>query len=112
MEENNIISLFEQVGAIVKGHYILSSGRHSEDYVDKDTILRDPRYLMMLAGEMALRIRHLQFTVVCGPYWGGGMLAQAVGIALELNLGRRVTIAAIKANSGGFRHGLDGRVAE
>lgn len=86
-------SWFEQVGAIKRGHFILSWGRHSEIEIDKEPILSNPHYLWLLATHLALRIRNVDFQVICAPTFGGAMLASAVGMALDVNLGRKVSIA-------------------
>ena len=61
----------------------------------------------MIAAKMALAVREIQFEVICGPYFGGGMLAQAVAIALDMFSDRLVTIAAIEADGEKLRHGHD-----
>jgi len=65
-------------GALVQGHFRLSSGRHSDRFVQKFRILEDPVLLEGVARELADRFRSLDPTIVVGAAVGGILLAYEV----------------------------------
>ncbi len=64
-----------QRGALLEGHFRLSSGRHSNRFVQKFRILEDPALLEPVARAIADRFRALEPTVVVGAAVGGILLA-------------------------------------
>jgi|SRR5579862_836713 len=71
-------SALEQRGALLQGHFRLSSGRHSDRFVQKFRILEDPVLLESVARELAERFRSLHPTIVVGAAVGGILLAYEV----------------------------------
>lgn len=69
-------------GALLNGHFRLSSGRHSERFVQKFRILEDPRLLEPLARELAEHFAPARPTVVVGAAVGGIILGYEVARAL------------------------------
>ncbi len=65
-------------GAILEGHFRLSSGRHSDRFVQKFRILEDPRVLEPVGSAIADRFRMLKPTVVVGAAVGAIVLAYEV----------------------------------
>jgi orotate phosphoribosyltransferase len=65
-------------GALLGGHFRLSSGRHSDRFVQKFRILEDPVLLERVAQALAARFRELTPTVVVGAAVGGILLAYEV----------------------------------
>lgn len=65
-------------GALLTGHFRLSSGRHSDRFVQKFRILEDPRLLEPVARAIAERFRALAPTVVVGAAVGGILVAYEV----------------------------------
>jgi len=41
--DEQLLELFEHSGALLTGHFLLSSGKHSDRYVEKFNLLRRPR---------------------------------------------------------------------
>jgi orotate phosphoribosyltransferase len=76
--EFDLRSALAQRGALLDGHFRLSSGRHSDRFVQKFRILEDPVLLEMVAREIAARFRSLRPTVVVGAAVGGILLAYEV----------------------------------
>jgi orotate phosphoribosyltransferase len=76
--EFDLRSALAQRGALLDGHFRLSSGRHSNRFVQKFRILEDPTLLEMVAREIAGRFRALRPTVVVGAAVGGILLAYEV----------------------------------
>ena len=53
MTEKEILALFEKSGAFLKGHFKLSSGLHSEGYLQCALVLQDPEAAAKLSKELA-----------------------------------------------------------
>lgn len=65
-------------GALLQGHFRLSSGRHSDRFVQKFRILEDPVLLERVARELAGAFRPLHPTIVVGAAVGGILMAYEV----------------------------------
>lgn len=65
-------------GALLQGHFRLSSGRHSDRFVQKFRLLEDPALLEPVARALADRFHTLSPTVVVGSAVGGILLAYEV----------------------------------
>jgi orotate phosphoribosyltransferase len=60
------------------GHFRFESGHHGDRWLEPDLLLSRPAELRPFAAELAQRLKHCQFDVVCGPLTGGAFLAQMV----------------------------------
>lgn len=81
----NDIDTFQELtaaGAILSGHFVLTSGRHSDTYVQCARILEDTELTTRLAQEMARRVEGLEVDVVAAPAVGGIIIGFAVAQAL------------------------------
>lgn len=79
----DVKSTLAQRGAILEGHFRLSSGRHSDHFVQKFRILEDPALLEPVARAIADPFRALHPSVVVGAAVGGILLAYEVARQLE-----------------------------
>jgi orotate phosphoribosyltransferase len=84
MQESTVLDLFRKSGALLEGHFRLSSGLHSDRYLQSALVLQYPEFAEQLGGELAERTRHLQPTVVLSPALGGIVIGQEVGRALSV----------------------------
>ena len=75
MTEINVEEIFHQSGAVLKGHFLLTSGLHSPIYWEKFRILQYPHYTEQLCRLIADHFRNQQIQVVAGPTTGGIILA-------------------------------------
>ena len=71
----NIEEIFERAGAILKGHFLLASGRHSPVYWEKFRVLQYPNYTQQLCRLIADHFQKQKIQVVAGPTTGGIILA-------------------------------------
>jgi orotate phosphoribosyltransferase len=71
--------IFEKAGAVLKGHFLLSSGLHSPVYWEKFQVLQYPPYTEKLCRLIAGHFRKNRIQVVAGPTTGGIILAYEVG---------------------------------
>ena len=82
MTENEILEVFRRKSALLEGHFILSSGLHSERYIQCALVLQHPRVAEQLGSELAAKLRHLGGSVVAAPALGGILVAHEVARAL------------------------------
>jgi orotate phosphoribosyltransferase len=78
----DILEIFRQSGALLDGHFRLSSGLHSERYLQSALVLQYPELASALGERLATRTRHLDATVVLSPALGGIVIGQEVGRSL------------------------------
>jgi orotate phosphoribosyltransferase len=96
--------LFEKSGAVLKGHFLLTSGLHSPIYWEKFRVLQYPNYTEQLCRMIADQFRDQNVQLVAGPTTGGVILAYEVG----KQLGVRGIFAEKEANGErAFRRGFD-----
>jgi orotate phosphoribosyltransferase len=79
MTENDFMKVMEDKRAVLKGHFMLSSGRHSDTFVQKFRLLEDPR-ATKLAGEMLAAKFPEGFDVVAAPAVGAVVLGFATAL--------------------------------
>jgi orotate phosphoribosyltransferase len=72
-------SIFESCGALLSGHFLLTSGLHSPQYLEKFRVLQFPELTSRLCGEIARRFSAANIQLVVGPATGGIILAHEVG---------------------------------
>lgn len=82
MNQEGVLDLFRKSGALLEGHFRLSSGLHSDRYLQSALVLQHPELAQTLGVALADRVRHLQATVVISPALGGIVIGQEVGRAL------------------------------
>lgn len=76
--------LLESSGAILRGHFILTSGRRSGIYFEKFRVLERPDVLSALCAEIAARFSPTDFDAVAGPTTGGIIIAFEVARQMGL----------------------------
>lgn len=79
VEADRIFNLLREAGAIKEGHFLLASGRHSNRYIEKFDLLRQPRQTEAVCSGFVQRFADTPFDVVAGPTTGGVILAYEVG---------------------------------
>jgi orotate phosphoribosyltransferase len=85
MTEAAVLSLFRDSGALLEGHFKLSSGLHSPGYLQCALVLMRPRDAEALGAALGERVRNLGATLVLSPAMGGIVIGQEVGRALNVN---------------------------
>ncbi len=81
---DEITSLFKEAGALLEGHFLLTSGLHSPMYWEKFKILQYPRYTEKLCGLITRHYAGKGVEVVVGPTTGGVILAYEVARQMGL----------------------------
>lgn len=81
MDEQQVFEHLRESGAMLEGHFELSSGNHSERYFQCALLLQDPRRAEELANALAFRL-HDEVSAVVGPALGAVVWAHEVARAL------------------------------
>ncbi len=83
VKESEIIDMFKKTGALLTGHFKLSSGLHSSQYLQCALLLQHPEYAAKLGEAIADKFRGKDITCVAGPALGGIIIAHEVARALR-----------------------------
>lgn len=69
----NLESVYKEAGAYLEGHFLLSSGNHSQFYLQSAKVLENPALAGRLANELFSVIKNagISFESVCSPALGG-----------------------------------------
>jgi orotate phosphoribosyltransferase len=95
-------ALLAQRGALLEGHFRLSSGRHSDRFVQKFRLLEDPALVEPVAEAIAVRFRSQRVTLVAGAAVGGIVLAYEVA----KQLGTRFVFVEKEGGAPALRRGF------
>jgi len=82
MTRDELLDVYRRSGALLEGHFRLTSGLHSPGYLQCALVLQHPQQAEALGLAIADRVRHLGATVVLSPALGGVVIGQEVGRAL------------------------------
>jgi orotate phosphoribosyltransferase len=82
MTRDELLNLYRTSGALLEGHFRLTSGLHSPGYLQCALVLQHPKHAEALGRAIAERVRDLRATVVLSPALGGVVIGQEVGRAL------------------------------
>lgn len=82
LDERETLALYEQTGALMRGHFRLTSGLHSDVYLQSALVLQHPEHAGALGQALAARFRDAGARVVVAPAIGGILVAHEVARAL------------------------------
>lgn len=122
MTNDEALSLFKESGALLQGHFLLTSGLHSSTYLQCALVCQDPEICSQFCAEIAKTFKDQRIDVVVGPAMGGIVfayeLARAIGVrgiftergddgkmllrrGFALNKGERILVAEDVLTTGG-----------
>ena len=107
MNAAEVIDVLEKRAALLRGHFLLSSGRHSDLFVQKFRVLEHPRLAQRFGEEISARFTRA-FDVVASPAVG----AVVLGFATALAAGSRFVFAERERDALTFRRGFQIRPHE
>ncbi len=88
MEEKKIVDIYKKTGALLEGHFLLSSGRHSAYYLQSALVLSHPVWKTKVCNALVEKIKDLRIenkiNLVVSPAMGGIIVGSCVGEALNL----------------------------
>ncbi|MFH1046002.1 MAG: orotate phosphoribosyltransferase [Candidatus Omnitrophota bacterium] len=105
---NKILAVFKKKNALLEGHFLLSSGLHSGQYLQCARVLEDPKLCARLARSLAAHFKTKKIDVVIGPAMGGITLAYELARAL----GARALFAEREEGKMCLRRGFTVRAKE
>jgi orotate phosphoribosyltransferase len=82
LTREDILALFKETNAILHGHFKLSSGLHSDQYLQCALVLQHPEHCARLCGQLAQKFNNDGITAVIAPALGGIVVSYEVARAL------------------------------
>ena len=82
-DQDQLIEIFQKTGALLQGHFILTSGRHSPTYFQCAMVLQYPEYLKRFSNEIVHHFQETEIDMVITPAVGGIVLGTEVGRQLN-----------------------------
>jgi len=103
MDNNQIKTLFEELGVILHGHFLLTSGKHSPTFLQCSQLMQYPEHTETIVKALAEKFKGTDAEVVVGPAMGG--------IILSYEMARHLGLKAMYAEKDGtgymvFRRGF------
>ena len=80
----DVLKLLHETGALLQGHFRLSSGLHSPNYVQCALLLEHPRNAKAIGAALAERVRPMGAQKIAAPALGGVIIGYAVAEGLDL----------------------------
>jgi orotate phosphoribosyltransferase len=100
--ENEILGIFRETGALLEGHFLLTSGKHSDVYFQCAKILQYPDYTKQICSLIAQQFESHEFETVIAPAMGGII----VGYEVARQLNKRFIFAEREDKSMTLRRGF------
>jgi orotate phosphoribosyltransferase len=82
LTQERALQIFKEAGVLLEGHFRLTSGRHSNRYLQCAKIFRHPNYSEELCAALADKFRGCGVDIVIGPAMGAVQMAYEVSRAL------------------------------
>ena len=82
-DQDQLIEIFQKTGALLEGHFILTSGRHSSMYFQCAKVLQHPEYLHKFSKKIVNHFQDINIDIVISPAVGGIVLGTEVGRQLN-----------------------------
>ena len=84
MQSSELLRLLQETSAMLEGHFLLTSGRHSNVYIEKFRILENPSALDEVCQKMANLVKDQKVELVLGAAIGGILISGGVGRHLSV----------------------------
>ncbi len=84
MNQEEILEIFKKTGAMLEGHFVLTSGYHSPHYFQCAKVLQFPEYNTAFSNEIAKHFSNKKIDAVITPAIGGIVLGTEVGRILNV----------------------------
>ncbi len=105
---NRVLAIFQQTGALLDGHFLLTSGLHSPRYLQCALVLQHPQHAAWLGEQLAAQVAGESIRAVVAPAIGGIIVAHEVARAL----GVRALFTERENNVMTFRRGFSLQAGE
>ncbi len=84
LSHDDILSMFRDSEALLQGHFLLTSGKHSPNYFQCAKVLQYPKYLTSLCRELSEQFKTSNIETVISPAIGGVIVGTEVGRQLNV----------------------------
>ncbi len=84
MNQKEILNIFKAEKAYLSGHFLLSSGLHSPNYMQCALLLQKSWIAERLCKELAKKLKSIKIDAVIGPALGGILVSHEMGRALKV----------------------------
>lgn len=74
-----MMEILKETGALLEGHFLLSSGKHSNRYIQCAKVLRYPDKAEQILKPVAEKLRNMEVDILVGPAMGGIIVAYELG---------------------------------
>jgi len=82
MTSDQVLDIYKRTGALLTGHFLLSSGLHSEKYLQSALVLQQPDIATQLCAALAVHFKGSRIEVVIAPALGGVFVSHETARAL------------------------------
>lgn len=82
MTSEEVLNTYTETGALLTGHFLLSSGLHSDRYLQSALVLQQPELATRLCAALGAQFRDVNIQVVIAPALGGILVAHETARAL------------------------------
>ncbi len=82
MTSEEVLEIYKKTGALLTGHFLLSSGLHSDKYLQSALVLQQPDAATRLCAELAKHFKDMKIEVVIAPALGGVFVSHETARAL------------------------------
>ena len=79
MSKVDVVEILKKSDALLEGHFLLSSGKHSNRYVQCAKVLRFPEYAKQVLSTVVEQIKDLDIDLIVGPAMGGVIVSYELG---------------------------------
>jgi len=83
MDNKEYLNIFRKTGALMEGHFVLTSGRHSRSYFQCAKVLQYPQYLNLFSKIISDHFKTFDVNTVISPAVGGIVIGTRVGGDLD-----------------------------
>jgi orotate phosphoribosyltransferase len=106
--DESVLEVFREAGALLEGHFLLTSGLHSPKYLQCARVMEDPARAAKLCGQLAGMLAGRKIDCVVGPAIGGIVVAYE----MARTLGTRALFAERQDGKMTLRRGFEVRSGE
>ena len=101
--DEEVLQVFRDCGGLLEGHFLLTSGRHSDRYMQCAKLFIEPEKAESLCAALALKLKDLKIDVVAAPAIGGII----IGYIMAKHLGAKNVFAEREDGKMAFRRGFE-----
>ncbi|WP_415238901.1 orotate phosphoribosyltransferase [Seleniivibrio woodruffii] len=71
MNADQVLELYKKHNALLEGHFLLSSGLHSDKFLQSELIMQHPDKVDAVIAELVVKLKDVEFDTIVSPAIGG-----------------------------------------